>query len=70
MDLGYHASAEQNHTRVADTNPRTHDIESHSRMRSAAGGPRAAAPGESPLGDWRRDGPHIDESAQGAALRA
>jgi hypothetical protein len=33
-------------------------------------GHRAAASGGSPRGDWRRDGPHIDESAQGAAMRA
>jgi hypothetical protein len=59
-----------NHTRVTRTRIRPHDIEGRFQKRSATGGHRAAAPGGEPRGDSRRDGPHIDESAQGAARRA
>ena len=38
-------------------------------MRSATGGHRAVAAGREPRADWRREGPHNDESAHGAAIR-
>src|SRR5262245_15787715 len=58
------------HTRVTGTRTRPHDIAGRSQQPSATGGHRAAASGGSPRGDWRRDDPHIDESAPGAAMRA
>jgi hypothetical protein len=62
--------AGRNHARVAGTRVPAHDIESHSEMRSARGGHRAAAPGGEPGGNWRREGPHNDESVLGAVMRA
>ena len=45
-------------------------IERRSQKQQATGGRRAAAPGGSPRGDGRREGPHNDESAYGSAMRA
>ena len=39
-------------------------------MRSATGSHRAAALSGEPRGDWRREGPHNDESAHGAPMHA
>jgi integrase/recombinase XerD len=63
-------SARRNHTRVAGTRARIHDIERRSPTRLAAGGTHAAPPVlVRPAAD-RRQGPHHREPAHHAPARA